>query len=528
MLPEKTTPSSRRNTLHNIGVIEEPSNPLPMGPVFISFDPPQLGGWSPDDEENFYHIIRDQPYDDGTETSPQLEPPAINFGTHSDVWNSDKPPHPGQNKNNEYDDGTPMFGPDHSPTHTPPLNVGRNHMCVRLHTCEPLTGPVNVYFYLAAPFTGNLSPLLEGDNGPHLVFDIGGPFPLAPQPGEPTTKSVEWTVPNGYSPNSSIFAVATSAQEGMPPQDIQDVIYNPTAFSSSKLEPVQSDNDVAWRGDFIQLTTTVSSSSSANAMSSSNRSTDAGAFSSMLPWLQIANPSEAAAAAHMEIDTSLAPNLAGLSLELDEKPLGEVNIGGPVTVNLAGALQPDERMTLRLHALLPLAAPEGTTYPINLRFFVDNQLIGGYQYVLRVAPLSEAVVQVLDHLFGALRDVAAGFETDAAQDLAGNVREIILREKGIEARRGFWGLVQRVFSPKPGDWQTELGSLASRVAALAQSLEVATSIEPECQVMCQHLYELAGRLLTIADTESPNLFIEQVRDVVDHIQEPAGRLARRL
>lgn len=87
----------------------------------------------------------------------------------------------------------------------------------------------------------------------------------------------------------------------------------------------------------------------------------------------MANPSEEPATARLEIDTSLASNLQGLTLEVNDELVQEVQVGRPVSVALADALPPDERMILRFKAALPPDAPQGTTLPIDLRFFVGEQ-----------------------------------------------------------------------------------------------------------------------------------------------------------
>ena len=130
--------------------------------------------------------------------------------------------------------------------------------------------------------------------------------------------------------------------------------------------------------------------------------------------------------------------------------------------------------------------------------------------MLRVAPLSEVLLQVLDLLYGALRDVAVGCNADQAHLLADRAKQIVLRE--------------RVRVKPSNAWRSKVTNLAKKTAALAQSLEDKNDLV--WQVVSKHLYALADLLRTSKDTPAP-IFLEQIRDLADRIQEPAGRLARR-
>jgi hypothetical protein len=512
MLPGK--PNSVRNTENNIGVIEIPSYPL-VPKEFESLG--QLGGWNADAEQGFFHMVRDFPYDDGTEPSVP-EAPFVNWWAHSDVWNSDKEPEgrppPHEFEPRQYENDGDIFAVDHSPVHTEPSYSGPNHMYVRLHACrhllgpnnQPVSDPVDVYLYLAVPGAAN-EPLrpLNNNNGPHLVFRRPGGS--LPEPAQPKTRSVPWQIPSGYPPHCCVFAVAVSDYGHQPPNpppekppQILNIINNPSNHNFWHLSSrLKSDNDVAQRNLHI-----------ANAPSSS---------STTLPWLAFSNPFEEPDPARLHIDTTQALALENLVVQVDDKPAREVQMGRVVSVTLADALQSGQSLMLRLKATLPPDLPQGTMLPVDLHFFVGDQHITGYQHVLRVASLAETVAQVLDTLFGALRDVAAGCQADI-QNLAEKVRDLVA-SSADDAEKALG----------------ELCGLAGEVAALAQSLEVGPDSEPECQAVHRYLSELAGRLLASSDSASPNLLAdtvlpgqlsEQVRDLVDHIQEPAGRLVRRL
>lgn len=158
---------------------------------------------------------------------------------------------------------------------------------------------------------------------------------------------------------------------------------------------------------------------------------------------------------------------------------------------------------------MPADAVEGATFPINLRFHVEDQLITGYTHLLRVVPLAEAMAQALDTLYAALRDVGVGCESDDALALAKRVEGIIQRYAG-----------------DPEKSLTSLRRAIGELSALTQRLELAAGGGPECRAIHRRLFELAGRLLAKTDAVPPDLLVEQIRDLADRIQEPAGRLAR--
>ena len=192
---------------------------------------------------------------------------------------------------------------------------------------------------------------------------------------------------------------------------------------------------------------------------------------------------------------------------------------------ITDALRPDDHRILRFRAALPPNASEGKEFPLHLQFIVDGQLVSGYTHLLRVVPLSEAVLQVLDRLYGALRDVSIVCKSKQTQDLAEQAKEIVLREQLVTQQPlGCSGLLWMILRRR-NEWRSEVGGLSKDVAALAQSLESHDS-EPECVMVRKQLYKLSEQLLEPQDTPDA-VFIEGIRDLADRIQEPAGRLARR-
>jgi hypothetical protein len=73
-------------------------------------------------------------------------------------------------------------------------------------------------------------------------------------------------------------------------------------------------------------------------------------------------------------------------------------------------------MILRFRATLPPNASEAR--PSDSPAIYRRQTrVSGYTHVLRIAPLSDAVQQVLDHLYGALIDVGVGCQAQKPRSL---------------------------------------------------------------------------------------------------------------
>jgi len=516
------TPNSSRNTANNLGVTEIASYPL-TPPVFETLS---TGDWEEDPEQGFHHLIRDFPYDDGSEPSV-LEHPFKNRWSASDVWNSNLGPLPGENPDRKYSNGTLIFDltkePHYAPVHHEPSESGPNHMLVQLHGCdEDVTPPVEVYFYLGVP--GSSSEhlrLLNGSFGPHILFNSfemdssGNPYSTLPGPGKPIIKSISWSVPVGLPPHSCVFAIAKSANdlpETDPDEtDIENIIAAPLNYNFYDLQAfVQSDNDVAQRN--LHITSTTSSSSSAS--------------STMLAWVEMSIDSEGVEAANIEVDGTFAQELLGLALEINDREFGEIALNEPYKISILEILRDQKRALIRLRATLPAGLPVGATIPIDLNFKVNGELLNGFRHVIRIAPLSETVSQVLDRLLGALRNVAFAFEADIARDLSEEVRKIVIIERHAKDQSGCWGVIQRILSPTSVSWRIELRKLSRRFAALARDLEVRVDADPDRQRVSKLLFELAGRLNTSPRSTTPNLQIEQIRELADRIQEPACRIAR--
>ncbi len=490
MVPDK--PNSSRNTANNIGVIEpQPPEVYPVGlPVFTTLG--FKGGWKTDADQPeaiFSHLIRDFPYDDGIEPSV-LQPPTTGWGTNSDIWNYSQGPDDLEPE--KYTDGNSIFGDNYSPNHTPPSSTDPNYIYVRLHTCKNLDHPVNVDLYLVDPGlpSNMLVPLNRHFSPPpgtphnRLVFDP------PPKPGEPAIKYFDWRwadVPAGIPIDGCVFAIAWSTAEPSP-------ISPPVTFEViNNLK--DSDNDVAKRDLSVQRYLTLGPTP----------------FQIRLRSIPMTNPLAKAAAVRLEIDTTQAPKLADLTLAVNEQSEQSIVVGKSIAINLADSLPPNECLMLHMRAKLPPDVAEGDTFPIQLRFFINDRFITNYHHALQVAPLSQTIAQVLDILFDALRSVAVGFKSNEAKKLVKSVKNLAIRHR-----------------QNPGKTVASLERLARRVAILAQNLEpTATDGELERQPVRRYLFELAGHLLTAKNTPSP-VFIEEVRNLAYHIQEKAGPLARRL
>jgi hypothetical protein len=227
--------------------------------------------------------------------------------------------------------------------------------------------------------------------------------------------------------------------------------------------------------------------------------------------VQIANPFGDAAAAQIEIDATAARGFERLQLEVDGQVLNElISLGRPRTLSLHNLLEPGETRVLRLHAVLQPNLREGAALPIDLRLRVGERLDMGYQHLVRIVSPARAAVQVLDGLYGALRTVDKGFGHEPARDLAEEVRAFLDAVRRSPALTTTWtsGWVQ----------------LQDEFDRLARSLEQAGGGEAACGEVCMQLRLLAR--LAPPNQASLSSTIEQVRERVDRIQEPARRSIR--
>ncbi len=478
-------------------------------------------------EKNFYHVIRDFPYDDGTQpSSPYPQPPVDVWWTHSSVWNAHQGPS-ANDPHNKYADGTNMFKSDHSPIFelaNEPTYSGPNWMYARVHASQalPTTQTVKVYLYIGVPgsATEPLKPLLNPSRPtPHNPTDPSVIFSgLAfPKPGEPKTLGLSWSAA-GYPASCCVFAVASTSYDKS--SEITDIIshpYNPADPTNPNVRHfydlfglLADHNDVAQRNLHIQGTASPSPSSGTNTSSAS-----------MLSWVQIDNPFEEPAVARLDIDATHALGLQGLMLEVNDEIVGDIKLGDRTSVTIADALQPGEHKVLRIRATLPPSVSLDATFPIQLNFIVNDKLVSGYTHVLRIVPLGDAMLQVLDLVFGSMQDTAVGCESDLAQFVANRTLQILSKER---ARRspGCFGLLWRLIRPQNA-WRSDLIKLSAEIAAVAGSLKDRT--EPECQRISRRLDDFSELLIKSKNTD-PAILIEQIRDLADRIQEPAGRLAR--
>jgi hypothetical protein len=447
------------NTLYNCRIFLQPKAGCPLTLTPIMQTSAALDCFRPDPVD---HFIRDFPADSGNE--PSLPPPGFNRVSNSNVWNRHNLNDPG---------GINVAG---GPEHQEPLCMVQNHLYVKLEYRTSLRDPVDVNFYLAVPGIGTSGLNLVLLNSQPLAFD---PPPL---PGAPIVKSIAWSVQSSFPSHCCVYAIGSSADERAP---------SPLTFGT--IAPLLgADNDIAQRNLNIQGCTPMLLSS----------------LPVWLPWLMLANPLVQAAPASLIIDATAARQLLGLSLEIDDKRAYNVSRDEPMIVNITDQLEPDQFAILRLRALLPPGLSEGTVLPIDLKLQIGD-IVCSYQHLLRVAPLAETTIQVLDALFAALRDVHVACTSADALLLAQSVARIA-RKQATDPRQLF----------------ASLRRLSGRIATLAQSID--SDSMPECRIVQRRLYELAGLLLTWTNTSSPELFAERVRDLADRIQEPAGRLGRAL
>jgi hypothetical protein len=462
------------NTLYNCRIFDD-SNIGSLNPIVSTTTVDDC--FHPDQPD---HLIRDFPADSGVE--PSVPPSGQNVWSDTNVWNR---------RRNSPGGLLPSGGPKHEEplVSTDINNPIKNFMHVRLERLTAFVQPVTVELYLSDPGASS------------FLRPIGANYRLtfATRPRS-TYRSLPWIVPVGHPSHSSVFALSYS-------NDAPSSVTDPTLVNSGNLDLlVRSDNGIAQRNLHIQEITLMNPRS----------------LTTTLPWVQIENLLDKAAQAKLEIDTTQATQLNSLFLQVNDQIVDEITLGQVATIEIAEHLQPAERRILRFQATIPPGLPEGTELPIHLRFIVGDQFINGYTHILRVAPFSATVVQVLDTLFSALRDMCIGCPSHFGQNLAEQAKKIVVREHQKMESRGCLGLLWSIFRPK-SKWRSQVTNLCEGIAAHVQSLEVRS--EPEYQVVSQKLSEL-GMLLSNSQGMEDILLIESIRDRADRIQEPAGQLAR--
>jgi hypothetical protein len=410
------------------------------------------------------HFIRDFPGDDGVEPSPAAEA----YWNRSGLWN----------RYAANDPGAPLA--DGSPDHQEPDCLANNHLYVKLEYSGPWnpTTTTHVDLYVGAPgVPGNLTDLGR------LTFD--------PDPPYPKTEFLPWTIPATLPTHSCAFAIAHDTDifgDGSWP------FAGPSISLSDLAGQPRSDNDIVQRNLNLQNCTP---------------SPGGPGWATVLPWLQMRNPFAEPKRAALEIVTPPALDLLDLRLEVDGRELGgNLMDGGAERLLLNGALAPGEHQVLRLRAVLPPDQPPEKQVQIGLGFLLDEELITGYDQRVRIAPLRDTAYQVLGTLFAALRDAAIAFESDPARALAERVRGIGLQ---LQGSKGY-------------NWSADLQPWGGDLTELVRIFQETQGGHPGTELLVRPLAQLAE--LTAAEPVSQNRHLEEIRELADRIQEPAGRIAR--
>jgi hypothetical protein len=235
----------------------------------------------------------------------------------------------------------------------------------------------------------------------------------------------------------------------------------------------------------------------------------------VLPALQFENIFEEPADASIEIDARAATGLRAITVLVNDKPLEKIKGNQLQRVRLSADLEPGRRFVVHLRAELPMQKPLGTVFPVNLRFFLNDQLVSGFRHVIRVATLTKAALQTLGVVYGMLRDVTTAWDLGTARELASEVKALVWAQRGTEPRRD-----------EPGDWQRVFANLTNPLMGVSQSLVAVEDREPEYRAVNERLDELVNHY-TLREAESAYLLVERVCELAYRVQEPAGRAVRR-
>jgi hypothetical protein len=153
--------------------------------------------------------------------------------------------------------------------------------------------------------------------------------------------------------------------------------------------------------------------------------------------------------------------------------------------------------------------------PLDLRFLLGEEIITGYRFGVRVAPLAETVMSTLDALAGTLRDLAIGFDSRGAIDLAGQVAEMVIRRRGRD----------ELDEEADRDWRVDLEPLIDAFVGIAN--EISNRIEDSVQQDAVEQFLQLMDVLQSSRAGDPYQLIEQMYELIDRVQQPAGRLVLR-
>jgi hypothetical protein len=468
---------------------------------------------------NFFQIVRDFPYDDGSSPS-QLRPPFSNWTSRSDIWNAAIRPYQGDvhhfyglSNSNLFQKGDPFFAPGHFPYHHQPTYSGPNYMYVRIHTCQPLAtvgANVQAHIFLAYPGVSldSLIKLVPDGTSNPLPFVDTPQNDYQPRMGGPTVRFTKWIVPDTVPVHCCAFAVVTSindpADTTAPPSGgLQDVINHPENHNFYSLwDRLKTDNDVAQRNYNVQ-------------------GVPPGDASGALPPMPFANIFEDEATADLEIDATGA-DLENITLTVDGQEVAQIKGGQKERFRLHDALPPRQQLQLTMQANWQQGQPIGTAFPIGLGFYLGDKLVYDYEHLIQVVSSKEASLQAMDMMVGALRDVAAAWKLLEARKLVADVRQIVWRERGVPA--GCLPLLIGWLNPPPKPWDEAFRQLGGRFRNLSQQLKEVDDTSAELVTVQQRMDTLIG-LFEVTGMEMDTL-MTGVREQAIFIQAIASQAAR--
>ena len=318
-------------------------------------------------------VLKDFPEDAGIESNPGF--PGRNFYSMSNVWNRQANAAGGLNPDGTPDHENPArFEMDGVTPHT-------NYLFARVHVLEDLrVRDAEVRFYVKHP----------GAGGGAANIQLLGAAPITGTltTGTTQTVSLPWTVPNGSPTHSCVFAVVHSPAE--PGEDI-------TALTWAQTEQLVRDNN-----DWAQRNLTIENA----LMNLGNIAEDQLSFQPII----IDYPDEKGLkTVSLNVEVSIADNEAIDAVELVFPSLDKcimVKPGEERTIEVTESLHPGTKVLMIARTTFRKSdvAFDNVMEMIGITPIIGETKIVGYGFSIKTGKNSNATLQVLDRIQGALAD----------------------------------------------------------------------------------------------------------------------------